>query len=97
MIAKVAWFARGRIDIGEILGGFPDSVFMTYHYNGRNSSFTPNQDLQNGACQVKDLLDGFSCGLVGLGANLCRVVSTASSAGSSTATPAPVLASQTLV
>jgi hypothetical protein len=30
-----------EIDIVEILGGHPDTVFMTYHYNGRSTSFTP--------------------------------------------------------
>ena len=49
-----------EIDIVEILGGFPDSVFMTYHYNGRSSSFTPNNGLhQNGVCQTKDYSTDF--------------------------------------
>jgi len=49
-----------EIDIVEILGGFPDTVFMTYHYSGRSSSFTPNQGLhQNGACQVRDYSTDF--------------------------------------
>jgi beta-glucanase (GH16 family) len=49
-----------EIDIVEILGGFPDSIFMTYHYNGRNTSFTPNNGLHNdGACQVKDYSTDF--------------------------------------
>ena len=43
-----------EIDIVEILGGHPDTVFMTYHYNGRGSSFTPNNGLHNnGACATK--------------------------------------------
>ena len=44
-----------EIDIVEILGGHPDTIFMTYHYNGRSTSFTPNNGLHNnGACQTKD-------------------------------------------
>ena len=46
---------RSEIDIVEILGGFPDTVFMTYHYNNRSSSYTPNNGLHNnGACPVRD-------------------------------------------
>jgi hypothetical protein len=49
-----------EIDIVEILGGHPDTIFMTYHYNGRNTSFTPNNGLHNnGACQVKDYSTDF--------------------------------------
>jgi len=44
-----------EIDIVEILGGFPDSIFMTYHYNNRSSDYTPNTGTHNnGACAVKD-------------------------------------------
>ena len=32
-----------EIDIVEILGGHPDTIFMTYHYNNRGTSFTPQQ------------------------------------------------------
>ena len=43
-----------EIDIVEILGGYPDTIFMTYHYNGRSTSFTPNNGLRNnGACPVR--------------------------------------------
>ena len=49
-----------EIDIVEILGGHPDTVFMTYHYNGRSQSFTPNNGLHNnGACQVRDYSTNF--------------------------------------
>jgi len=49
-----------EIDIVEILGGHPDTIFMTYHYNGRSTSFTPNNGLHNnGACQVKDYSTDF--------------------------------------
>ena len=54
-----------EIDIAEILGGSPDTIFMTYHYNGRSTSFTPNDGLHNnGACQVKDYSSDFV--LIGL-------------------------------
>lgn len=44
-----------EIDIAEILGGHPDTVFMTYQYNGRDSHYTPNSGVHNnGACAVKD-------------------------------------------
>jgi beta-glucanase (GH16 family) len=44
-----------EIDIVEILGGHADTIFMTYHYNGRSTSYTPNNGLHNnGACQTKD-------------------------------------------
>jgi beta-glucanase (GH16 family) len=46
---------RSEIDIVEILGGDPDTIFMTYHYNNRSSSYKPNTgDHNNGACAVKD-------------------------------------------
>jgi Glycosyl hydrolases family 16 len=49
-----------EIDIVEILGGFTDTVFMTYHYNGRSSSYTPNNGLHNnGACQTRDYSTDF--------------------------------------
>jgi hypothetical protein len=44
-----------EIDIVEILGGFPDTIFMNYHYNGRSSNYTANSGLHNnGACAVKN-------------------------------------------
>ena len=44
-----------EIDIVEILGGHPDTIFMNYHYNARGTSYTPNKGLHNnGACAVKD-------------------------------------------
>lgn len=49
-----------EIDIAEVLGGNPNTVFMTYHYNGRSASFTPNVgNDNNGACQVKDYTKDF--------------------------------------
>jgi hypothetical protein len=44
-----------EIDIVEILGGYPDTIFMTNHYNNRSDSYTPNSGLHNnGACPVKN-------------------------------------------
>lgn len=46
---------RSEIDIVEILGGDPDTIFMSYHYNNRSQSHAVNVgDHNNGACQVKD-------------------------------------------
>jgi beta-glucanase (GH16 family) len=44
-----------EIDIVEILGGYPQTIFMNYHYNNRGSHYSPNNGLNNnGACAVKD-------------------------------------------
>jgi beta-glucanase (GH16 family) len=44
-----------EIDIAEILGGDPDTIFMTYHYNNRSTSHAVNAgDHNNGACDVKN-------------------------------------------
>ena len=46
---------RSEIDIVEILGGEPASVFMTYAYNDRNELYKVNRGAQdNGACAVRD-------------------------------------------
>lgn len=51
---------RSEIDIVEILGGDPDTIFMTYHYNNRSQSYPINNgDHNNGACQVKDYSTDF--------------------------------------
>ena len=51
---------RNEIDIAEILGGDPDTVFMTYHYNDRGTSYALNRgDNNNGACAVKDYSKDF--------------------------------------
>ena len=53
-----------EIDIVEILGGYPDSIFQTYHYNGRSQSHTASGMHDNGACPVKDYsLDWVTFGL----------------------------------
>lgn len=49
-----------EIDVAEVLGGNPDTVFMTYHYSGRAKSSTPNRgNHNNGACAVKDYTKDF--------------------------------------
>lgn len=46
---------RSEIDIVEILGNDPTTIFMTYHYNDRSQSFAVNDGVgNNGACEVKD-------------------------------------------
>jgi hypothetical protein len=49
-----------EIDIVEILGGYPDTIFMTYHYDDRASHHAVNNSLHNnGACEVKDYSTDF--------------------------------------
>lgn len=51
---------RSEIDIAEILGGQPSTVFMTYHYNDRTQSYSPNSGFNNnGACAVSNFSTGF--------------------------------------
>jgi hypothetical protein len=50
---------RSEIDIAEILGGHPDSVFMTYHYDNRTQDYKVNNFPEegppdNGACPRRD-------------------------------------------
>ena len=47
---------RTEIDIVEILGGYPSTIFMHYHYNDRSDSFRVGAGGidNNGACQFKD-------------------------------------------
>jgi len=46
---------RSEIDIVEILGNDPTTIFMTYHYNDRSQSFAVNDGVgNNGDCEVKD-------------------------------------------
>jgi len=46
---------RSEIDILELLGADPTTMFMTYHYNDRNQSYAVNRGkFNNGACPVKD-------------------------------------------
>jgi Glycosyl hydrolases family 16 len=53
--ADPSYSYRSEIDIVEILGGYPDTIFMHHHYNNRTTSYTPNNGLHNnGACPVRD-------------------------------------------
>jgi beta-glucanase (GH16 family) len=46
---------RSEIDILELLGDDPTTMFMTYHYNNRSQSFAVNRGkFNNGACGVTD-------------------------------------------
>jgi hypothetical protein len=46
---------RSEIDILEELGDDPTTMYMTYNYNGRTQSYTPNTGKgNNGACAVKN-------------------------------------------
>jgi beta-glucanase (GH16 family) len=52
---------RSEIDIVEILGGDPTTIFMTYHYNNRASHYPLNVgDKNNGACAVKNYSQDFA-------------------------------------
>jgi hypothetical protein len=49
-----------ELDILELLGNDPKTMFMTYHYNNRSDNYTPNTGtLNNGACAVKDYSQNF--------------------------------------
>jgi beta-glucanase (GH16 family) len=46
---------RSEIDILEVLGDDPSTMFMTYHYAGRDHSYAVNNGkFDNGACAVRD-------------------------------------------
>lgn len=49
-----------EIDILELLGDDPTTMFMTYNYNNRSQSYAPNTGkFNNGACAVKDYSQDF--------------------------------------
>lgn len=49
-----------EIDILEVLGNDPSTMWMHYHYGDRGSSYTPNRGLRNnGACEVRDYTRDF--------------------------------------
>jgi beta-glucanase (GH16 family) len=51
---------RSEIDILELLGDDPTTMFMTYHHDNRSKSFAVNKGkFNNGACPVKDYSKGF--------------------------------------
>jgi hypothetical protein len=58
--ANRAYTYRSEIDILEVLGDDPTTMFMTYHYRDRASSYAVNKGkFHNGACPVRDYADGF--------------------------------------
>lgn len=58
--ADPSYSYRSEIDILEMLGDDPTTWFMTYHYNDRGDSYTPNNGkFNNGACAVKDYSKDF--------------------------------------
>jgi hypothetical protein len=51
---------RSEIDILEVLGDDPTTMFMTYHYDNRGTSFNANKGkYNNGACAVKNYANNF--------------------------------------
>ena len=51
---------RTEIDILELLGDDPTTMFMTYHHSDRSQSYNVNKGkFNNGACAVKDYSKGF--------------------------------------
>jgi hypothetical protein len=51
---------RSEIDILELLGDDPTTMFMTYSYNDRTQAYNANSGKHNnGACAVKDYSKGF--------------------------------------
>lgn len=58
--ADPSYSYRSEIDIVEILGNDPTTLFMTYHFADRSDSTTPNDgQYNNGACPVKDYSQDF--------------------------------------
>ncbi len=55
MPATPTYDYSSEIDIAEILGGDPSSVYQTYHYDGRKEAYRVNsKNHDNGACPVRD-------------------------------------------
>ena len=51
---------KWEIDILEMLGDDPSTMYMTYHYNNRNTSYPVNTGkYKNGACATKDYSKNF--------------------------------------
>lgn len=58
--ANTGYSYRSEIDILELLGDDPTTMFMTYHYADRSKSFAANKGkFDNGSCAVKDYSRGF--------------------------------------
>jgi beta-glucanase (GH16 family) len=47
---------RSEIDIAEILGGYPNNIYQSYHYGkDRNQTFRANHEMEdNGKCPIRD-------------------------------------------
>ena len=58
--ADPSYSYRSEIDILELLGDDPTTMFMTYHYDNRGSSFSGNRGkYNNGACAVRNYATDF--------------------------------------
>ncbi|NUT34667.1 MAG: family 16 glycosylhydrolase [Hamadaea sp.] len=58
--AEPSYSYRSEIDILEMLGNDPKTMFMTYHHSGRDQSYAVNKgQYNNGACAVKDYSTSF--------------------------------------
>jgi hypothetical protein len=58
--ANPSYNYRSEIDIVEILGNDPRTIFMTYHYNDRSQSHALNSGTgNNGSCAAKDYSTDF--------------------------------------
>jgi beta-glucanase (GH16 family) len=52
---------RSEIDIVEVLGYDPTTMYMNYHFNNRSSAWSPNQGTgNNGACSAHDRTGRFT-------------------------------------
>jgi beta-glucanase (GH16 family) len=53
---------QNEIDIIEILGGYPENMYQSYHYGAdRNQTFRANKELQNnGKCPMRDFSEGWT-------------------------------------
>ena len=58
--ADPSYVYRSEIDILELLGDDPTTMFMTYHYAGRDQSYAVNAGkFKNGKCPTKDYSKDF--------------------------------------
>jgi len=53
---------QNEIDIIEILGGYPENMYQSYHYGAdRNQTFRANKELQNnGKCPMRDFSEDWT-------------------------------------
>ncbi len=58
--ANTSFSYRSEIDIFEVLGDDPNTIFMTYHYNNRSQSHQVNNGTgNNGSCSVQNFSNAF--------------------------------------